>query len=159
MGIICPPFRRGCHQKSPSQEYILTNLCWNEFSQGHACPSANGIFYPKPLRDPFGHIPHTIGDIFSHPLPPLSLDFSPCSAVLRNSLSSWAAVVHYWSALIPKALRSYRRHPVHSFSCPPTKPAPPPSHTSAVSCPPCAPQIDPANRIRLLCMLASMPSV
>ena len=47
-----------------------------------------------------------------------------CSAVLRHSPSSWAAVVH-WSALMPKALRSSRKHPIHSFSWPPTQPAPP----------------------------------
>ena len=40
------------------------------------------------------------------------------SAVLRHSPSSWAAVAH-WSALMPKALRSSKKHPVHSFSCPP----------------------------------------
>ena len=43
---------------------------------------------------------------------------APCPAVLRHSPLSWAAVVHYWSALISKALRSSRRHPVHYFSCP-----------------------------------------
>ena len=43
---------------------------------------------------------------------------APCSAVLRHCPSSWAAVVHR-SALIPKALRSSRKHPIHSFSCPP----------------------------------------
>ena len=67
-----------------------------------------------------------------------------CSAVLRHSPTSWAAVVH-WSALMPKALRSSRKHPIHSFSWPPPQPAPPPilriSRTSAISYPPCAPQI------------------
>ena len=42
--------------------------------------------------------------------------------VLRHFPSSWAAVVH-WSALMPKALRSSRKHPIHSFSWPPTQPA------------------------------------
>ena len=69
---------------------------------------------------------------------------APCSAVLRHSPSSWAAVVH-WSALMPKALRSSRKHPIHSFPCPPHSPPPPPflrtPRTSAVSYPPCAPQI------------------
>ena len=71
---------------------------------------------------------------------------APCSAVLRHSPSSWAAVVH-WSALMPKARRSSRKHPIHSFSWPPTQPAPPtisPNIThfdSLVSYPPCAPQI------------------
>ena len=49
---------------------------------------------------------------------------APCFAVLRYSPSSWAAVVH-WSALTPKALRSSRKHLIHSFSWPPTQPAPP----------------------------------
>ena len=49
---------------------------------------------------------------------------APCSAVLRHSPLSWATVVH-WSALIPKALRSSRKHPVHSFFRPPKQPAPP----------------------------------
>ena len=51
---------------------------------------------------------------------------APCSAVLRHSPLSWTAVVH-WSALIPNALRSSRKHPVHYFSCPPTQPAAPTS--------------------------------
>ena len=33
-----------------------------------------------------------------------------CSAVLRYSPSSWAAVIH-WSALMPKAVRSSRKQP------------------------------------------------
>ena len=41
---------------------------------------------------------------------------APCSAVLRHSPSSWAAVVH-WSALMPKALTLFPG-PLH-------KPAPP----------------------------------
>ena len=48
---------------------------------------------------------------------------APCSAVLRHSPSSWAAVVH-WSALVPKALRSYRKHTL--FPGPPHSPRPPP---------------------------------
>ena len=45
---------------------------------------------------------------------------APCSAVLRHSPSSWAAVVR-WSALMPKALRSTRKHPTHNplFFLPP----------------------------------------
>ena len=42
---------------------------------------------------------------------------APCSAVLRHSPSSWAAVVH-WSALIPKALSSFRKHPISLFFMP-----------------------------------------
>ena len=69
---------------------------------------------------------------------------APCSAVLRHSLSSWVAVVH-WSVPMAKAPRSSRKHPIHYFSWPPTQPAPPPilrtSRTLAVSYLPCAPQI------------------
>ena len=47
-----------------------------------------------------------------------------CSTALHHSPLFWAAVVH-WSALIPKALRSSRKHSIHSFSWPPTQLAPP----------------------------------
>ena len=47
-----------------------------------------------------------------------------CSAVLRHPPSSWTAVVHYL-ALVPKALRSSKKHHIHSFPWPPTQPAPP----------------------------------
>ena len=53
---------------------------------------------------------------------------APCSAVLRHFPFSWAAVVH-WSALMPKALRSSRKHSIRSFSCP-TPAAYAPHHTS-----------------------------
>ena len=49
---------------------------------------------------------------------------APCSVVLRHSPSSWAAVFH-WSALMPKALGSSRKHPIHSFLWSLTQPAPP----------------------------------
>ena len=49
---------------------------------------------------------------------------APYSAVLRRPPSSWIAVV-YWSALMPKSLRSSRKHSTHSFSWPPTQTAPP----------------------------------
>ena len=49
---------------------------------------------------------------------------APCSAVLHHPPSSWSTVIVHWSALIQKALRSSRRHLTHSFSCPPTQPAP-----------------------------------
>ena len=66
-----------------------------------------------------------------------------CSAVMRHSASSWTAVVH-WSALMPKALRSSRKHTIPYFSWSPTQPHPPPIlrtlRSSAVSYPPCAPQ-------------------
>ena len=62
MGIICPLFRGGCHQKSLSRGYTFTNPCWNEFSLGQAFPSANGIFYFTPRRNPFGYIPHAMGN-------------------------------------------------------------------------------------------------
>ena len=44
------------------------------------------------------------------------------SLVLPVRFSSWDAVVH-WLALMPKALRSSRKYPIHSFSWPPTQPA------------------------------------
>ena len=65
---------------------------------------------------------------------------APCSAVLRHPPSSWAAVVH-WSALMPKALRSSRKHPMHSFSWRHSPPILRISRSSPVSYPPCAPQI------------------
>ena len=69
---------------------------------------------------------------------------APCPAVLPHSPWSWAAVVH-WSALIPKALRSSRGHPIHFFFGPSCSPCPPPvfrtPRTSAVSCPPYVAQI------------------
>ena len=49
---------------------------------------------------------------------------APCSTVLRFFPSSWAAVVH-GTGLMPKALRSFRKHPIYCFLCPPTQPAPP----------------------------------
>ena len=50
---------------------------------------------------------------------------APCSAVLCHPPSSWAAVVH-WSALMPNALRSSRKHPIHSsFSWSPIQSEPP----------------------------------
>ena len=84
-----------------------------------------------------------------------------CSAVLRYSPSSWAAVVH-WSALMPKALRSSRKHPIHSFSWPPTQPAPPtisPNITHFGSLVSSMRATNPANKIRLLRKLASMLSL
>ena len=69
---------------------------------------------------------------------------APCSAVLRLPPSSWVAVVH-WSALMPKALGSSRKHPIHSFFWSPTQPASPTNSTnirnSEVLYPPCAAQI------------------
>ena len=107
-----------------------------------------------------------------HCMPYSSLGFSaaihfamkccaPCSAVLRHSPSSWAAVVH-WSALMPKALRSSRKHPIHSFSWPPTQPGPPTISSNIthfgrlVSSMRAA---NPANEIRLLRKFASMLSL
>ena len=86
--------------------------------------------------------------------------FAPCSAVLRHSPSSWAAVVH-WSALMPKALRSSRKHRIHSFSWPSTQPAPPttsPDITHFGSLVSSIRATNPANKIRLLCKVASMLS-
>ena len=86
---------------------------------------------------------------------------APCSAVLRHSPSSWAAVVH-WSALMPEAMRSSRKHPVYSFSWPPTQPAPPtnsPNTTHFGSLVSSTRATNPANKIRLLREVASMLSL
>ena len=86
---------------------------------------------------------------------------APCSAVLRHSPSSWAAVVH-WSALIPKALRSSRKHPINSFSWSPTQPAPPissPNITPFGSLVSSMRAINLADKIRLLRIVASMLSL
>ena len=86
---------------------------------------------------------------------------APCSSTLRHSPSSWAKVVH-WSALIPKALRSSRRHPIHSFFCPLTQPAlpiSPPNITQFGNLVSSMLATNPANRIHLLRVIASMLSV
>ena len=86
---------------------------------------------------------------------------APCSAVLRHSPSSWAAVVH-WSALMPKALRSSRKHFINSFSWPPTQPAPPtisPNIAHFGSLVSSMRATNPANKIRLLRKVASMLSL
>ena len=81
--------------------------------------------------------------------------------VLCHPPSSWAAFVHQ-SALIPKVLRSSRKHPIHFFSWPPRQPAPPDSSTniryfgSLVSS---MRATNPANKIRLLRKVASMLSL
>ena len=64
---------------------------------------------------------------------------------LRHSTSSWAVVVH-WSALMPKALGSSRKHHITIFPGPRCSPRPSPilrtSRTSPViSHPRCVPQI------------------
>ena len=84
-----------------------------------------------------------------------------CSAVLRHSPLSSAAVTH-WSALMPKALRSSKKHPIHSFPCPPTQPAPPnisPNITYFGSLVSSMRATNPANKIRLLRKVASMLSL
>ena len=86
---------------------------------------------------------------------------APCSAVLRHSPSSWAALIH-WSALMPKALRSSRKQPIHSFSWPPTQPALPtnsPNITHFGSLVSSMRATNPANKIRLLRKVASMLSL
>ena len=83
---------------------------------------------------------------------------APYSAVLRYPPSSWDAVVH-WSALMTKPLRSSRKHPIHSFSWPPTQPAPPTislNITHFGSLVSSMRATNPANKIRLLRKVASM---
>ena len=86
---------------------------------------------------------------------------TPCSAVSGYLSSSWAVVV-YWSAWIPKAPRSSRKHTIHFFPGPSRSPRPPivlrTSRTLAVFCPPKAPQI-PQSRYGSLCLIASMLSL
>ena len=84
-----------------------------------------------------------------------------CSAVLRHPPASWAAVV-YWSALMPKALRSSRKHPIHSFSCPLPSPRPPinsPNITHFGSLVSSMRTTNPANKIHLLRKVASILSL
>ena len=86
---------------------------------------------------------------------------APCSAVLRHPPSSWAAVVH-WSALMPKAPRPSRKHPIHYFFWPPTQPAPPTnsqniSHSGSIVSSIRA--TNPANKILLLRKVASVLSL
>ena len=72
-----------------------------------------------------------------------------------------AAVVH-WSALTPKALRSSRRHHIHSFSWSPTKPASStnsPSITHFRSLVSSMRTTNPANKICLLRKVALMLSL
>ena len=87
---------------------------------------------------------------------------APCSAVLRHSPSSWVAVVQ-WSAVMPKALRSSRKHPIHSFSWPPTQPALPstnsPNITHFGSLVSSMRATNPTKKIRLLRKVASMLSL
>ena len=87
--------------------------------------------------------------------------YAPCSAVVRHFPSSWAAVVHR-STLMPKALRSSRKHLIHSFSWPPTQPAPTansPNITHFGSLVSSTRATNPANKISLLRKVASMFSL
>ena len=49
---------------------------------------------------------------------------TPCSAVLCRSPSSWSAIF-YWSALVPKARKSPKKHPLYFPPCPLRSPSPP----------------------------------
>ena len=93
---------------------------------------------------------------------------TPCSADLRHSHLSWAAVIIvymvivHWSALIPKALRSSRKHLIHSFPGPPTQPVLPtnsPNITRFGSFVSSMRATNPANKIRLLRIVTSMLSL
>ena len=84
-----------------------------------------------------------------------------CSSALRHSPSSWATVLH-WLALILEVLRSSTRHPIHSLSCPPSQaalPISPPNIAQFGSLVSSMPATNPANRIHLLRVIASMLSV
>ena len=84
---------------------------------------------------------------------------APCSAVLRHSPSFWAAVVH-WLVLMPKALRSSRKHPIHSYFWLTTQPPttiPNITHLGSLVFSMCA--TNPAIKIRLLRLPASILSL
>ena len=94
---------------------------------------------------------------------------APCSTVVRHSPPSWAAVVH-WSALISKALRSFRKHPIHSsFFSLSSHAARAPHQFSKLHARRDSSIFSPrilhmrtknlANRIGLLCIIALMPSL
>ena len=73
----------------------------------------------------------------------------------------WAAVVR-WLALIPKALRSFRKHPIQYCSCPPTQPAPPTNFPNIMHFGSLVSSMRatyPTNKIRLLRKVASMFSL
>ena len=98
--------------------------------------STNTLALGYPLLGPSRHVsgtllPHACRShspalFFSAAINSVMKRSAPCSAVLRYSPSSWAAIVH-WSALIPRALRLSRKHPIQSsFSCPPPRAIPAP---------------------------------
>ena len=106
----------------------------------HCMPSSLGFL----CNDPFRHVM-----------------FRPLFCRSASFPSSWGAVVH-WLALMPKALRSSRKHPIHSFPWPPTQPAPPTissniTHFSSLVSSMRA--TNPANKIRFLRKVASMLSL
>ena len=125
-------------------------------------PACFGLSFPWPFPSHSGIPLHAIVQPwfllhypFCHEM------FRPLFAVLRHSPSSWAAVVH-WSALMPKALRSSKKPPIHSFAWPPTQPAPPtiyPNITHFGSLVTSMRATNPANKIRLLRTVASMLSM
>ena len=88
---------------------------------------------------------------------------TPCPAVLRHSPSSWAAAVHWSAPLMPKALRSFRKHPIHSFFYPPPpQPAPrtnSPNIRHFGSLVSSMRATNPTNKIHLLRKVASMLSL
>ena len=86
----------------------------------------------------------------------------PCSAILSHSLSRWAAAVVHWSTLMPKALRSSRKHPIIFFLAPHIAPAPlanSPNITHFRSLVSSMRATNLANKIRLLLKVASMLSL
>ena len=122
-----------------------------------------GLYSPWPFQSRLGIPLHAVVQpcFFQQMVHFAMKSSAPCSAVLRHSPSSWAAVIH-WSALMPKALRSSRKHPIHSFSWPPTQPAPPTispnnTHFGSLVTSMCA--TNSANKIRLLRKVASILSL
>ena len=94
---------------------LEANQLWRENQPENAC---FGLSYPSLA------LPVTLRHSTACRSPALALSVSIyfamrrsalSSTALRQSRSSWAAVVHR-SALIPKALRSSRKHSIHSLN-------------------------------------------
>ena len=85
----------------------------------------------------------------------------PLNDFLYHSPLSWASFAQ-WSALMPKTLRSSRRHPIHSFPCPPHAahaPTSSPNITHFDSLVYSMHATNPANKISLLREVASILSL
>ena len=99
--------------------------------QGRANQHEPVCFELYPLFGPSRHVRAYDCMPYSSPGFSAAINFAmkcsaPCSTVLRHFPPSYWAAVFHWSALMPKALKSSRKHPIHSsFSCASTQPATP----------------------------------